>query len=126
MLAVAQVDLPIAEVSVFDESIDFRTDVCDRQRLVTENQIALPRALEGLNISVVTEAYPTGTLWSKFFRLDPETGGIVEGDPGLYAEIMDELAARAGFSWRSSYVALSPYQPDNTTWTDLLKWQTDK
>ena len=52
---------------------------------------------------------------------------IAEQNPGLFAVILDEVAKRAGFSWRDSYAAFEPIDAvldEGKTWTDLLQWQT--
>ena len=45
---------------------------------------------------------------------------------GLFVVIMDELAARAGFSWRNTFAAIDPIDPavdGDKTWTDMLVWE---
>ena len=48
----------------------------------------------------------------------------VAANPGIQAVLMDELARRAGFTWRDSFgVYVDPI--NNETWTELLDWATD-
>lgn len=119
--AVAQ-QKPVAEVKRFDEDVFFRTDVCDRQIQLYQNSLEIANALRGLNLSVAMTHY-TKPYEDKLFNLDSD-GKIPVDRPGLFVIIMDELASRAGFNWRDSFVALEPVDPetDNRTWTDMLEW----
>lgn len=120
-------ELPIPGLESFDESIDFRTNVCDRQKRLYENKLSIPNALRGLNVTVAAVTYTSG-LWKNYFHLSETTGGIPEDYPGLFVVIMDEIARRAGFSWRNSFGSFPPITASSTnkTWTDLLLWQIDK
>ena len=40
-------------------------------------------------------------------------------------QILDEVAARAGFTWRNSYSTFDDPEKYGKTWTDLLKWQIE-
>lgn len=57
-----------------------------------------------------------------------ETGDFEDENPGFWIKILDELALRAGFSWRHSYGIVRPLFVDNNsfnpnaTTTDLLVW----
>ncbi|KAL7566317.1 hypothetical protein ACA910_013640 [Epithemia clementina (nom. ined.)] len=105
--------------------VSYRQDVCDRQRLIFRDELALPEALQGLNLSVVVTNYKDAGS-KPFFALN-EAGVIDPDHPGLFAIIMDELARRAGFAWRKSYGVVDPIDAavdGNRTWTDLLEWET--
>ena len=111
------------EVKKFDNvGFTYRNNFCDRQRELYRGNIELARALDGMNVTVAmtryTEPYEDG-----FFNLDGE-GRIPAERPGLFVKIMDELANRAGFNWRDSFVALDPIDADTDgkNWTDLLEW----
>ena len=47
----------------------------------------------------------------------------VSASIGLTAELMDELARRAKFTWRDSFGIFR--DPGNETWTDVLVWGID-
>jgi hypothetical protein len=60
----------------------------------------------------------------QFSPLDPETGAIIKDSPGFTVEILDELAKRAGFSWRTSFGVADITQIGNRTVDDVLQWTT--
>jgi hypothetical protein len=132
-LVVGAQELPFVSVPKF-ETFDssqprgYRTDVCDRQYQLIVGNVTLKKALEGLDLTVAITNYPSPTE-NELFSLDPVTGGIKEGDdPGLFVVLLDEVARRAGFRWRNSYVAIDPLTADvdgNKTWTDLLQWEVN-
>jgi Ligand-gated ion channel len=103
---------------------EFRTNVCDRQRMLYGGKIDLRSALVGLNISVAITNYKVPNEDS-YFTLSAE-GGIKEEDPGLFVVILDEIAKRAGFEWRNRYSPIDPVDATtdgNMTWSDLLLWE---
>ena len=52
------------------------------------------------------------------------TGGIREGaGAGLMVTVLDEVAKRAGFTWRNSYAVFADPELSGKTWTELVKWQ---
>lgn len=95
-----------------------RQNVCNRFKAYDRGEVPLRQALEGLALR------PLFTDES-FFHLD-ETGKLDETYPGMIPKIMDEVARRAGFTWRDSYgLTTGPPKGSNKTWTDLLLWGTD-
>eukprot|EP00957_Ditylum_brightwellii_P058465 4433632-Ditylum_brightwellii.AAC.1 len=55
-------------------------------------------------------------------------GEVKRSDAGLFVMLIDELATRAGFTWRDSFAAiplLNSEEDVNRTWTELLLWTTD-
>jgi hypothetical protein len=55
-------------------------------------------------------------------------GKIEENSPGTFSILMDEIAQRAGFSWRNSYGVVLPIDSEvdgNLTWSDLLEWEVN-
>ena len=110
---------PFTEFPAFTESNStFRTNVCGQQALVANGTLPLRDALRGLNLSVAITNYqsPGGAL---FFTLVDNK--IPTENLGLNGVIMDELARRAGFQWRHSFVGIDP--PTNRSWGDLLDWK---
>jgi hypothetical protein len=125
-LAAAQ-QSPSIFVEKFNTAKSYRTDVCDRQRLLWNNSIQLPDALRGLDLTVVITNYQNGNSEDEFFSL--KDGKIKETDPGLFAVIIDEVARRAGFRWRNSFGVASRLNPEvdgaDKSWTDILEWGVD-
>lgn len=111
---------------VFPAGAGHRRNMCDRQSAIYRDEISLDQALAGLELSVVLTNYSS---WPNraFFGLN-EDGVIDPDEPGLFAVLLDELARRAGFSWRNSYGIINPLDTDgedrNRTWSDLLSWET--
>ena len=84
-------------------------------------------ALIGLELTVAMTNYKGVPNEEYFFELGDD-GKIKEKDPGLFVVILDELARRAGFQWRNSFVAIPPLDSSidgNKTWTDLLLWEAE-
>jgi Ligand-gated ion channel len=118
---------PFAVVPKFDRSVSYRTNVCDRQLLIYNGTHNIPNALQGLNLTISITNYINGK--EKFFlSLDPITQQIDPSNPGLFALVLDELATRAGFHWRNTFVTHPPLDPTtdgNRTWTDILSWSIE-
>ena len=124
-----QNEKPFYDTPKFSRTADHRTNVCERHEQLVRDEIDLPDALRGLSLSVILTDYDND-LNKELFHLDSKTGGIPDGARGapLFAQVMDELAERAGFTWRNSYAAVKPLSKDtdgNNTWSDLLKWEVE-
>lgn len=93
-----------------------RTNVCGIQRDIEAGTKVMKTALQGLQIAVslpvVTE--PGFMNWESAspFVIDAE-------NPGLMGRVMDELAERAGFSYRDSFHVF-PGPPEGWTYTEAL------
>jgi len=120
---------PMATVTKFDPAVaNYRTDVCARQRELYEEKVKLEDALRGLQLSVAMTNY-AGVPNEKYFFALGDDGKIKPDEPGLFVVIMDEIARRAGFQWRNSFVAIPPLDAStdgNKTWTDLLEWEVNR
>lgn len=97
-----------------------RQDFCQRHDELFRNgrdELDLRHALRGKQIrSIIT--------LTSYFNLT-EDGTIDEENPGIVADLLDELATRGGFTWRDSFgVVKGPGK--NRTWTDLLGWATEE
>ena len=117
-------ETPYAIVPKFDRTVSYRTNVCDRQLQLYNGTLQLPDALRGLNLTVSITNYSNGKE-TFFFTLNPVTHQIDEANPGVFALVLDELATRAGFTWRNTYIPYPPLDPitdGNQTWTDILSW----
>lgn len=100
--------------------VTHRQNVCERYHAFRNKTIrSLRDGLQGLNLNVVFGSYE-----GSFFNYD-EVTGIDSTDPGLVAVLMDELARRAGFSWRDSFGIYQDATELNTTWSELLSWTVD-
>ena len=125
--AAAARDKPFMEVRRFDANVSQRTNVCGRQKLLYQDNITIARALDGLNLTVAITKY-TEPYEDAFFNLD-EDGYIPEENPGLFVIVLDELARRAGFHWRDSFVAIDAVDMSNEnrnrSQSELLEWQVN-
>jgi Ligand-gated ion channel len=116
---------PFVSVEEFSPIPSYRTNVCDRQIQLYEEEIELKDALRGLELSVAITNYKSH-YENSFFTL--VNGKIKENDPGLYVVLLDELARRAGFTWRNRFAAIKPLDfriHGNKTWADLLYWEVE-
>jgi hypothetical protein len=116
-------EFPYVSVNKFDLNVSYRTNLCERQLMIWNGTMELPNVLSGLKLSVAITNYQTGKE-TYFFSLTNDNR-IDEKNPGLFAILLDELASRAGFEWRNSFIAHPPLDPmtdGNKTWTDILTW----
>ena len=101
----------------FAPNITHRQDVCSRYDKFRNGEINLRDALQGLEI------HPLLRL-NGYLNYDDDVG-LSKTDPGLLANLMDELGQRAGFTWRNSFgILYSPSKTENVTWswTEMLLW----
>jgi hypothetical protein len=124
-LALAQ-QKPAFEARPFEDVESFRQNVCDRAVKVESGEVELRESLEGLQLRPIMGD-------PNYFNLDLSTGGIDATYPGLIAVLLDELARRAGFTWRDSYGVIQNAEgnlkdvvPPNRTWTEVLAWSVDQ
>ena len=105
-------------VEEYDSSVSNRQNFCQENLDVQSDTIELRDALAGrtLNVGIVLE--------NPFVNFVNGTEGINSGDPGVMIEIWDELASRAGFSWKDSFAFVNTPSGDKD-WTDLLLWSID-
>ena len=94
-----------------------RQDVCDRYDAVRGGTLSMRDALRGLSLRPVLRV-------GKYFHYDNVTGIDAE-DPGFMATLLDELARRAGFTWRQSFGVTYGLQNRSMTFTDLLVWTVE-
>ena len=117
---------PMIGATKFDYSTSYRTNVCERQHLLYNDTIQLRDALQGLNLSVYITDF-SNKPDDIMFQLSQE-GTIPENNPGIMAVILDELAKRAGFTWRNRFgsgTGINTAEDGNKTFGDLLIWSTD-
>ena len=93
--------------------------MCDRQGLFHNGTLPLRDALSGF-------ALRPALYIGDFFSLNNETEAIDEERPGLIVELLDELAERAGFTWRDSFGVFDYRDMEkNQTFDELLKWTVE-
>ena len=105
-------------VEEYDSSVSNRQNFCQENSDVQSDTIDLRDALVGrtLNVGIVLE--------NPFVNYVNGTEGITLETPGVMIEIWDELAKRAGFSWRDSFAFVNT-PSGGKDWTDLLLWSID-
>lgn len=99
------------------------TDFCN---VVRDENLDLKDALVGRDLSIAIQ-YGEGF---DFFQYDP-TAELSQSNPtGMIANLLDQLASRAGFEWRNSFVAYNTTTTDvlfgtgNGKWDRMLNWAT--
>lgn len=106
-------------------NITHRTNVCDQFLVYAEGEVEIRDLLQGLELTVGIVDQGNDI----YLRLNRATdNSILEEDPGIFVHILDELALRAGFTWRNSYAliappntaSLNPLTGNNYSWTDVL------
>ena len=108
-----------------------KTNLCGISKERGASGETLRNALQGLqlNVGIIDHQDPS------FLNLVGVNATLDENDPGLFAVLLDELASRAGFTWRESFgQILPPHHELNegrmvddgvggkrpVTWTDIL------
>jgi len=113
---------PNFNVTIFNTTVDFRQNVCDRHDRFSRGEIELKNALKGLSIRSILGK-------SDYLNLEDDGYTIDDSRPGLYVEILDELASadRGDFEWRDTFAITGWLDTEATgkDWTDLLVWETD-
>mmetsp|Transcript_4288 Transcript_4288/g.6636 ORF Transcript_4288/g.6636 Transcript_4288/m.6636 type:complete len:608 (-) Transcript_4288:117-1940(-) len=108
---------PNFQAIMFDESADFRQNVCHLHQQYDNGTTDLENVLQGLNISSVFECTKEYCNM-KGDDLDPD-------NPGLFVVLLEELAKRAGFNWRDGYALVDPDKMGNKTFDELLAWSAE-
>ena len=101
-----------------DEAIVNRTNVCDRQRRFSNGELQLRDTL-----SVFIADFASIDSAKALFELSED--GTIPLKPGIVAVLLDELARRAGFTWRNRFVSDIIDENDkqnNKTCTILICW----
>lgn len=112
-------EAPTLSLEIFNYSTSFRQSVCDRQAQIDNETLQLRDALKGLQLS--TWMYKDNRYVN--FLDDGDTNVLDPNDPGLIPDLLDELATRAGFTWRDSFGIIENITlPQGKTFTDLLVW----
>lgn len=89
-------------------------------REVSNGTLSLRDVMRGVQLSV---SFPGSPSPPGFLNYD-ENGAIPEGKgAGFMIEILDEVASRAGFTWRNSWTKFDDPEKYDKTWTELLRWQ---
>jgi hypothetical protein len=109
-------------------NVTHRSKLCSINEKVISGEVELSKALQGLELAVgITDYSPE--YMREYIKFNAE-GGLDAETPGLFPTLLDELASRAGFTWRNSYGrVLPPYHPINEgrqingvpiSWDDVL------
>lgn len=98
----------------FAPGISHRQDICEYFNAYGNGTVELRDALRGLALRPVF-----GT--TEYFPYDADKG-IDPRNPGIVVAIMDELAQRAGFTWRDSFGVIYWPPTGNSTYTENLLW----
>ena len=114
-------DTPTLNLEYFQNNVSHRQDVCGRHHLYMGGNMILRDALQGLKLNVVLRNY--GSNPTPGVNLDSNEA-IDESNPGLAAMLLDELAKRAGFTWRDSF-GIGPFANQTFDWSDVLDWTTE-
>lgn len=111
-------------------NVTHRTNLCSLSMDYVMGTIELSGALKGLHLSVgINDNGEELAKWN-------DEGGLDVEKPGLLPILLDELASRAGFTWRNSYgKVLAPSHELNkgreidgvpVTWDHILQDATDR
>eukprot|EP00980_Cylindrotheca_fusiformis_P002580 scaffold609_cov130-Cylindrotheca_fusiformis.AAC.16 len=99
------------------------TDFCN---VVRDSSLHLKDALRGRELSIIVQ-YGEGF---DFFQYDPQEELSNTNPSGMIASLLDQLANRAGFSWRNTFVAYNTTTVDilhgsgKGKWDRMLRWAT--
>ena len=117
--AAGQFPAPAFTDKTFAPGVDHRNNWCSISENLLAGTVKIADALRGKNVSV---SWPAVENYSpEGFHVTDDTGALT--DQGLMVEIMDELASRAGFSWRNSYHFFQPPQEGDTySWTEYVSF----
>ena len=98
-LGISVAQPPTWKDTTFDPAVRRRYDWCEKMRMVSNKTLDIRHVMEGVKLSV---SLPNPASYSPpgFINVD-ENGAVKAGqDAGFMAEILDEVAARAGFTVR--------------------------
>jgi hypothetical protein len=102
----------LTNISVMDYSATYRQSVCEQQRAFSNGTLEFRDSLRGLSLNVML-------FTGSFGGLDPIDGSIPTSNLEMDVIVLDELARRAGFTWRTTYGAVSP-ENETASFDDLL------
>jgi len=117
----AEFEAPFFTTPQFSD-VTHRTNLCSKyDEYVKSGSTEISELLKGLKLSVGIVDQPNDF----FFNLNRNNMSINDDDdkgPGIFVVILDELAKRAGFTWRDSFGIISPPEnrDDDGSWTDVL------
>lgn len=116
--------LPTWSDRTFDPLVARRTNWCPQMGRVLNNTVRMRDALRGARLAI-SVPNPVGYAPTGFINYDQDGALLTGQDAGFLIEILDELAKRAGFTWRDSFSYFDDPSKYNRTWTDLVLWQTN-
>lgn len=99
----------------------FSQDFCGMYERMILNESGIDnisQALKGTELQVFVNS-------GKFFIYDKETG-LNSDYPGVHARILDYIAEKGGFNWRNSFGVWTEEEKGDRSFTELLRWGTEK
>jgi len=110
---------PNFTTTLFNNGTSFRQNICHLHEQYANNSIELADALQGFSIRAALNC-------PRDYCFVDQDGNLNDTHPGLYAYLLDNLAERARFDWRSDFVLIDPNEmPPEKSFTDLLEWKTE-
>jgi len=100
------------------DETNHRQNFCDNYERMIDNSttLTLSQALSGEHINAIFATNTRG-----LFNYDEETG-LDPNFPGLFPKIMDEIAERANFTWRTTGFGFINKTNSSITSTEMLVW----
>lgn len=81
-------------------NVTHRSKLCSINEKVISGEVELSKALQGLELALGITDYSTEYM-REYIKFNAE-GGLDAETPRLFPTLLDELASRAGFTWRNS------------------------
>jgi len=106
----------------FDPAVNRRGDWCPQMIAVNNGTMNLRDVMRGIKLSISIPD-PIGYTPVGFVNVDADGAIMIEKEGGFMIEVLDELARRAGFTWRDSFAFFSTPESFGKTWTELVQWQ---
>lgn len=108
--------------TIADKSIrSKRSNFCLLQEELIKGQVEFRDSLRGLELSIFFTKHDNKNGVNLFLT---EEGTIPKEKPGIMIKVLDELANRAGFTWRDSFGYKS--LEGDQSYTDLLLWAIEE
>lgn len=105
------------QTPMYTPRVTHRQDFCPRYELFQQGKLEMRDLLQNISL------HPLITQENYFFY-NASNGGMNLDHPGLLADLLDELAERAGFTWRTSFGVMTEEDiiRSNRSWTSALLW----
>lgn len=110
---------PFYDTTPFTPGVSHRQNMCARFLDYENNNATLRDGLRGLQLRPIIAHWRDDY---EIFRYNNETG-IDDEYSGIVVKILDDLAERAGFSWKESFAVMP--RVENTSISDQLEWAVE-